>query len=93
MQWEKSYAILVDFALIAVFIADGVGLVGKLPLVLPLYKYAAVRVCGAFRHRFETRLFPLGQLLFEVLSASFWRVQEDHRHHRRAFSHGPPGPR
>ena len=49
---------------IAVLITGGVGLIGELPLVLSLHKYTAVRVCGAFRHCFEARLFPPRQLLF-----------------------------
>ena len=52
------------FQHIAVLIAGGMGLIGELPLVLPLHKHSAVRICGAFGHSFETCLLPSRQLLF-----------------------------
>ena len=65
------------FQNIAVLVADGVSLIGKLPLVLPLCKYTAFRVCRAFCHRFEARLLPPRQLLFRgvvpLLPATFRR--------------------
>src|SRR5699024_7291296 len=44
-------------------ITGGVGLIGKLPLVLSLHKQAAVRVCYALGHRTLLFLLPPGQLL------------------------------
>ena len=48
----------------AVFVAGGVGLIGKLPLVLPLRKQAAVRVGHAPGRGAQLFLLPPGQLLF-----------------------------
>ena len=47
------------FQHIAVLIADGMGLIGKLPLMFSLHKHTAIRVCGAFCHCFEACLLPL----------------------------------
>ena len=52
------------FQHIAALVAGGVGLIGKLPLVLPFHKYTTFRVCCAFRYRFEACLLPPRQLLF-----------------------------
>ena len=48
---------------ITVLVADGMRLIGELPLVLPLHKHSAIRVCYAFCHRLEACLFPPCQLL------------------------------
>ena len=52
------------FQHIAILLAGGMGLIGKLPLMFSLHKHTAIRVCGAFRHRFEACLLPPRQLLF-----------------------------
>jgi len=47
----------------AVLVTGGMGLIGKLPLVLSLHKQAAVRVRYAPGHRSQLLLLPTGQLL------------------------------
>ena len=52
------------FQHIAILIAGGMGLIGKLPLMVSLHKHTTIRVCGAFCHCFEACLLPPRQLLF-----------------------------
>ena len=56
----------------AVFIAGGMGFVGKLPLMLAFYEHSAVRVCG--RNGLFLRLAALGRLGIIVIIAVLNRL-------------------
>jgi len=47
----------------AMLVTDGMGLIGKLPLVFSLHKQTAVRIRHAPGHRAQLLLLPPGQLL------------------------------